>query len=316
MFISIWGKSIWYEIYGAEHGDTLLYLHGGPGASCLDFAHQARALSGKIKVVTLDQLGVLRSDGIAGNESYSMDDQIDMLEELRKHLGIEKWSVLGHSYGGMLAVLYARTYPASIEKIILECPSLYFADSARSTAEYLSEHINSLNDQTAIDLCEKIKSADYQDPAQAVWDLSALLGYVTDMELRFYLHGISFKEYYMSMDTSDITDDMWAKGEQHLTKLLEAQPAPQGSSRKRVLMTDNLLPAIPELTAPILLINGRYDPACSKNQIAYIMDHAQDAAQAVFENSGHFPRLEEPEKYTDTVLRFLLMGGEYIHGTF
>lgn len=305
MYIDIWGKKIWYELYGAEYHDTLLYLHGGPGASCLDFVHQAKALSGKMRVVIFDQLGVLRSEAIAGDESYSIEYQVEMIEEMRKLLGIEKWSVLGHSYGGMLAVLYANTYPDSIHKVILECPSLWFEDSARSTAEYLSEHINSLNDQQAAELCEKIKSTDYQDKTEAVWDLSNLLGCVTDMELRFYLHGISFEEYEMSMDAPGITDDMWAKGERHLTKLLEAQPAPKGSLQKAVMMTDNFLPAIPKITAPMLLINGKYDPACTENQIEYIMNHAQDVTRAVFENSGHFPRLEEAEKYTNTVWSFL-----------
>ena len=75
MLITIWGKKIWYEIYGAEYNDTLLYLHGGPGASCLDFVNQARALSEKMRVVILDQLGVLRSEAIAENESYSMEYQ-------------------------------------------------------------------------------------------------------------------------------------------------------------------------------------------------------------------------------------------------
>lgn len=305
MLIDIKGKKIWYEIYGAEFNDTLLYLHGGPGASCLDFANQARALSAKMKVVMFDQLGVLRSEAIAENESYGMEYQIELIEEMRKLLGIEKWSILGHSYGGMLAVLYAYTYPNSIHKVILECPSLYFEDSARSTAEYLSEHVNSLNNEQAMKLCEKIKFADYQNKTEVVWDLSALLGYVTDMELRFYLHGITLEEYQMSMDTSDITDEMWSKGERHLMKLLEAQPMPNGSSQKRVLMTDNFLPVLPKIAAPMLLINGTYDPACTKNQIEYIMNNAQDVTQAIFENSGHFPRIEEAQKYTNTVWSFL-----------
>ncbi len=306
MFVNIWGKNIWYDIYGAEHSDTLLYLHGGPGASCLDFVNQAKALSGKMRVVIFDQLGVLRSDGIAENESYSMEYQIEMVEEMRKILGIEKWSVLGHSYGGMLAVLYASACPDSVHKIILECPSLWFEDSARSTAEYLSEHIHSLNDGEAVKLWEKVRFADYQDKTEVVWDLSALLGYVTDMELRFYLHGITLEEYEMSMDTTDIADEMWSKGEQHLKKLLETPAA--GSAQKRVLMTDDLLPLIPKIAAPMLLINGKYDPACSKHQIEYIMNSAQDVTQAVFENSGHFPRLEEAEKYTNTVLSCLDRG--------
>lgn len=306
MFVNIWGKNIWYDIYGAEHSDTLLYLHGGPGASCLDFVNQAKALSRKMKVVIFDQLGVLRSDGIAENESYSMEYQIEMVEEMRKILGIEKWSVLGHSYGGMLAVLYASACPDSVHKIILECPSLWFEDSARSTAEYLSEHIHSLNDGEAVKLWEKVRFADYQDKTEVVWDLSALLGYVTDMGLRFYLHGITLEEYEMSMDTSDIANEMWSKGEQHLKKLLETPAA--GSAQKRVLMTDDLLPLIPKIAAPMLLINGKYDPACTKHQIEYIMNSAQDVTQAVFEDSGHFPRLEEAEKYTNTVLSFLDRG--------
>lgn len=305
MFITIWGKKIWYEIHGAEHSGTLLYLHGGPGASCLDFENQARALSEKMKVVIFDQLGVLRSDAIAGDESYGMEYQVEMIEEMRKLLGIEKWSILGHSYGGMLAVLYAYTYPDSVHKIILECPSLWFEDSARSTVDYLSGHIHSLNDPQALELCERIKSADYQDKADVVWDLSALLGYVTDMKLRFYLHAISLEEYERSMDASDIADEMWAKGERHLRKLLEPQPAPDGSLQKKVMMTDNFLPVIPKIAAPMLLINGKYDPACTKDQIEYMMNNAQNVTQAVFEDSGHFPRLEEAKKYTDTIWRFL-----------
>ena len=308
MFVNIWGKNIWYDIYGAEHSDTLLYLHGGPGASCLDFVNQAKALSRKMKVIIFDQLGVLRSDGIAENESYSMEYQIEMIEEMRKILGIEKWSVLGHSYGGMLAVLYASACPDSVHKIILECPSLWFEDSARSTAEYLSEHIHGLNDGQAVKLWEKVRFADYQDKTEVVWDLSALLGYVTDMELRFYLHGITLEEYEMSMDTTDIANEMWSKGEQHLKKLLEAQPEPAGSAQKKVMMTDNLLPVIPGIAAPMLMINGKYDPACTRNQIEYIMNNAQNVTQAVFEDSGHFPRLEEAEKYTNTVLSFLDCG--------
>lgn len=304
MFIKIWGKKIWYEIYGAEYKDTLLYLHGGPGASCLDFVNQAKALSEKMKVVIFDQLGVLRSEAIAENESYSMEYQIEMVEELRRLLGIEKWSILGHSYGGMLAVLYAYIYPNSIHKVILECPSLCFEDSAKSTAEYLSEHINSLDNKPAAELCEKIRFTDYQDKTEVVFDLLTLLGHVTDMKLRNYLHGISFKEYQMSMDTTDITDEMWSKAERHLMKLLETQPMPDGSLQKRVQITDSFLPILTKITAPMLLISGKYDPVCTKNQIEYIMNNAQNVTLAIFEDSGHFPRIEEAKKYTNTILGF------------
>lgn len=299
MFVHIFGKKIYYEMYGTECDNILLYLHGGPGASCLDFVNQAKALSKKMKVILLDQLGVLRSEAIAENEDYSMEYQIEMLEEMRKLFGIEKWSILGHSYGGMLAVLYASLYPDSIHKVILECPSLWFEDSARSVAEYLSGYIHGLNSKQASELCEKMKSTDYQDKREVVYDLIALLHYVTDMKLRNYLQGASFEEYQMSMDTGGITNEMWAKGDRHLMKLLS-----EGDGG-RVVMTDNFLPIIQRITLPLLLIRGKYDPACTKYQTEYILNNVQNAVQAVFENSGHFPRIEEADKYTETIFNFL-----------
>lgn len=70
-------------------------------------------------------------------------------------------------------------------------------------------------------------------------------------------------------------------------------------------MLDNFLPMAQEIALPILLINGKHDPACTKYQSEYLLTHGKNVTQAVFENSGHFPRIEEPEKYTDAVFRFL-----------
>ena len=89
MFVDVFSHKIYYELYGAEHKDILLYLHGGPGASCLDFVNQAQALSKKIKVISFDQLGVLRSDAIGADEDYSMEYQVEMLEEMRNETALD-----------------------------------------------------------------------------------------------------------------------------------------------------------------------------------------------------------------------------------
>lgn len=305
MFTTIFGKQIYYELYGAEHDNTLLYLHGGPGASCLDFVNQAEALSRKIRVIILDQLGVLRSEAIAEDEDYSMEYQVEMFEEMRKAFGIEKWSILGHSYGGMLAVLYASRYPDSINKMILDCPSLLFEDSAKSVAEYLSGHIASHNSRAESELCEKLKTTDYQGGKEFVYDLLELLNCCTDMQLRNYLHGVSYEEYQKCMDTSEITDEMWAKGERHLVKLLEGPSMQKEAQMKRISMLDNFMPMLQKITLPILLLNGRFDPVSTERQIEYMKNKEQNLTQIVFMNSGHFPRIEEAEKYTNAVLEFL-----------
>lgn len=253
----------------------------------------------------MDQLGVLRSDAIAEDEDYSMEYQVEMFEEMRRSFGIEKWSILGHSYGGMLAALYAYHYPDSIHKMILDCPSLFFEDSARSVAEYLGEHIESHKNREESELCEKLKTTDYQGQNACVYDLITLLNDCTDMQLRNYLHGVSYEEYQKTMDTSEITNEMWAKGDRHLEKLLEKPLVQKESHMQRVTMLDNFLPMMKKISLPVLLINGKFDPACTKRQIEYMLSNVQNITQIVFENSGHFPRIEEAEKYTNVVLDFL-----------
>lgn len=291
-FINISGKKIYYESYGENHTPVLVYLHGGPGASCLDFTNTAKALGKQIKVVSFDQYGVLRSEKISDDKPYTMDIQADMIDEMRRKMNIKSWSVLGHSYGGALAVLYADKYPDTVDKIILECPCLDFTDSAKSIASYLSSYIYHLGDKAAIVLCEKIQNSDYQN-SNVVVDILNLLDCVKDMELRNYLHSISFDDYLSCFSTDGITDEMWAKTESHLLKLIE-----DGA------MVNNYLPVLKGLNKPILLLKGNYDPACSENQVNYIKD-LSNATIVEFEDSGHFPRIEEQEKYVEMVLGFI-----------
>ena len=297
-YINTFEKNIYYEIHGAKNETVLLYLHGGPGASCLDFYNTAELLSKELQVISFDQYGVLRSEAITENEHYSMDIQADMIEQMRRNLNINHWSVLGHSYGGALAVYYANKYPDSVDNILLECPSLYFPDSAKSVADYVSDYINQAEDPEAIQLCRKVSTFHYQN-CDVLIDLIKLLGYVKDPKLRNYLHGISYEAYLASFSTEGITNDMWAKSELHLSNLL-----------KDDAIVDNYLPVLKGLNKPALLLKGKYDPACSNNQTRYIQG-LSNATIVEFSNSGHFPRIEETEKYIETVLQFFKGTKEY-----
>ena len=94
------------------------------------------------------------------DEAYGMNIQVEMVEEMRKKLCIDKWSVLGHSYGGMLAYLYTHTYPSTVNKLILDCPSLDFIDSSKSVVYYLSDYISKSGNNEAKALLQKIKTGD------------------------------------------------------------------------------------------------------------------------------------------------------------
>lgn len=63
-YLTISGKKIYYEEYGAGKAPTLVYLHGGPGESCLTYTYQAQKLGENFHVISFDQYGVFRSDAV------------------------------------------------------------------------------------------------------------------------------------------------------------------------------------------------------------------------------------------------------------
>ncbi|ESU24874.1 alpha/beta hydrolase fold protein [Flavobacterium enshiense DK69] len=107
-----------YKTFGS--GKPILIINGGPGMNCEGFGYVADEIS-KIGFQTIiyDQRGTGKStvDKI-DNETISMDLMADDMENLRKHLKIEKWTILGHSFGGMLAAYYATKHPHNIDKLI------------------------------------------------------------------------------------------------------------------------------------------------------------------------------------------------------
>lgn len=123
-YMNIRGKKLYVETHGDPKNKPVLYLHGGPGESCYDFSfHQAERLKDSLYVIMIDQRGVCRSEEITEDEAFGLNDLIEDCEELKKVLQIKKWSIIGHSFGGYLALLYASIYPGSIKKIIFEGPT-------------------------------------------------------------------------------------------------------------------------------------------------------------------------------------------------
>ncbi|MEO6470105.1 MAG: alpha/beta fold hydrolase, partial [Acidimicrobiia bacterium] len=93
----------------------VLLLHGGPG--CPDYlAPVAACLSVRFRAVTFDQRGVGASPA---NGTFDIADYVADIEAVRCHLGVETMHVLGHSWGGLLAQLYANDHPARVASLVL-----------------------------------------------------------------------------------------------------------------------------------------------------------------------------------------------------
>ena len=116
-----------HELYYAEFGNPggfpALFLHGGPGSGCNP--QHARLFDPKgFRLLQLDQRGCGASRPSGELRDTDIDHLIDDLEALRTSLDIERWLVYGGSWGGTLALEYAKRHPEPIQTLVLRAPFL------------------------------------------------------------------------------------------------------------------------------------------------------------------------------------------------
>lgn len=116
------GNSIYWECCGNPNGKSAVYIHGGPGSGSTSAARRFFDPE-QYRIVLFDQRGCGRSQPLLSHESQSQTNTtlhlIRDLEVLRKQLSIERWVMLGVSWGSTLALAYAQAYPQNVEALVL-----------------------------------------------------------------------------------------------------------------------------------------------------------------------------------------------------
>src|SRR5580704_5838807 len=116
-YVTVSGHRIWFESEG--QGEVLLLHPGGPGASHDYFHPWFSALSNRVRVIYIDPYGTGRSDRAKQPKEYSLAGEVDDIEAIRKALNLGRINLLGHSYGGIVALSYAVKYPQSLKRLII-----------------------------------------------------------------------------------------------------------------------------------------------------------------------------------------------------
>ena len=116
-FYSIQGHKIWIETEGT--GPALLLIQGGPGLPH-DYLHPwFTAMAKNHRVIYYDPYGRGKSDHAANSKEYTFDRDVEEVEGIRTGLNLHDMAILGHSYGGMVALAYALKYPEEVTHLIL-----------------------------------------------------------------------------------------------------------------------------------------------------------------------------------------------------
>lgn len=109
---------LYVEECGRPDGLPAVFLHGGPGAGCEPY-HRGFFDPSRYRTVLFDQRGSGRSRPHAALEGNSTPNLVADIEQLREHLGIERWVVFGGSWGSTLGLAYAQTHPERVLGLIL-----------------------------------------------------------------------------------------------------------------------------------------------------------------------------------------------------
>lgn len=111
------GMMIYYKTFG--RGQPLLILHGGPGASHDYFLPYLTPLARNYQLIFIDERGSGRSQGLEDASGYTVENMVEDVEAVRQALHLNQISLLGHSYGGVLAQAYALKYQKNLSHLIL-----------------------------------------------------------------------------------------------------------------------------------------------------------------------------------------------------
>ncbi len=129
-------RGIYLNVKVVGHGYPLVLMHGGPGADLYTLM-AFKPLAKQFTLVFYDHRCNGRSTGEV--TSMTMDNLTADADALRQALGFEKWAVLGHSFGGNVALEYALRYPTSLSHLLLVNTGGDYRWAAEKSSEFLGK---------------------------------------------------------------------------------------------------------------------------------------------------------------------------------
>lgn len=185
---------------------------------------------------------------------------------LASHLGFDRVAVLGHSYGGYIALEFALSYPQRLSHLILvdTAPARDFPEEVMANAER----------KGATEEMMAILEADRPDSAK---------------QMRRQMQTI-LPLYFKTFDPDTA---------HRLTANVLLNPSGGAAEGERA--SYDVKARLPEISVPTLILVGRDDFICPPSQAHILHEGIHDSELVIFEDSGHFPYVEEPTEFFQAI---------------
>ncbi|HET9615120.1 MAG TPA: alpha/beta hydrolase [Candidatus Limnocylindrales bacterium] len=272
--MAIRDTSLFVDVIG--DGDPIVLMHGGPGLDHISLA-PFRALAGRHTVVFYDHRCNGRSTG-APVTSMTFDNLTADADALRERLGFERWTVLGHSFGGHVALEYALRYPQRVSRLVL----LDTAADARWSQENAA-------------------------------DVLAARGFgpkTVSVARRFYRGGVASRDFVRAairlLPAYDHRFSLLRLGREMAEGGWRTKARPEALVfGGRMMRGWSVMDRLGEIAAPTLVIAGHDDFLFPPESQALLAAGIPNACLRIIERAGHNPHAERPAETMRAIADFL-----------
>lgn len=286
-FLKVNGANLWVEVTGS--GDPLFIISGGPGGSHLGM-HSMDPLKDSCTLVYIDNFGRGKSDTAKVVTEYSVSRDVEDIEGIRKALKYEKINLFGHSYGSVVAQLYAIKYPTSTKHLIV-------------ANGFFSGEMWQKND----DNCNHEIKTNYPEVWEELMKLRDEGAHSSDPKHIEAYGKIPYGFLYTYNPTKFSGPDRDPNYPNKFNTKLYYQLV--GDDGDFIIGGDiakfDCRMQLKDLKMPVLIVAGRYDRVSVPSFAVQYKKYCPQGEFVMFEKSGHNPQVEEPEKEFAIIKKFL-----------
>jgi proline iminopeptidase len=284
MFATARGTRIYFDVEGMglvpdggamRERPVAMVVHGGPGGDHSGFKPSFSPLAARMQLVYFDHRGQGRSDP-ADPATYTLDQNVEDMEALRRYLGLGPVVSIGTSYGGMVAMAHAARHPDAVSHLVLIVTAAHGGFVPRAQA-FVRER----------------GTSEQQEVCEALW-----AGAFRSAE--------EMRRFYAVMGPLYARSHSVAGDAARERAIYSPEPLNRAFGPDGLLRQFDLRGELGRIKAPTLVLAGRHDWICPPEFSEEIAQLIPQADLRVFERSSHSIRSDEPQAMVDAILGFVV----------